>query len=121
MSPSSLHTASINSLCWAPHELGLHLAAASSDGTISTLTYQADGSWLQNKVHLMIGDVPFSVLQRLTLHDSPCSRQDTTVTLHVCGDCHKYLFQDPIALTYLLTNSVNASVVLSCAGLVQHT
>lgn len=50
MSPPSLHSASINSLCWAPHELGLHLAAASSDGTVSTLTYQADGSWLANKV-----------------------------------------------------------------------
>lgn len=49
-SPPSLHSASINSLCWAPHELGLHLAAASSDGTVSTLTYQADGSWLANKV-----------------------------------------------------------------------
>ena len=33
------HDSSVNSLCWAPHELGLMLVAGSSDGTISTLTY----------------------------------------------------------------------------------
>ncbi len=47
---SPLHTASVNSLCWAPYELGLCLAAASSDGAISVLTYQPDGSWHAEKV-----------------------------------------------------------------------
>lgn len=41
LSPATLHTASVNSIAWAPHELGLVLAAASSDGTISILEYNA--------------------------------------------------------------------------------
>ena len=41
----TLHTASVNSLAWAPYELGLILAAASSDGTLSVLSYQPDGTW----------------------------------------------------------------------------
>lgn len=40
----------MNSLCWAPYELGLSLAAASSDGSLSVLTYQPDGSWHADKV-----------------------------------------------------------------------
>lgn len=51
---SPLHSASVNSLCWAPYELGLVLAAASSDGSLSVLTYQPDGSWHADKV----GDMP---------------------------------------------------------------
>lgn len=47
---SPLHTASVNSLCWAPYELGLALAAASSDGSLSVLTYQPDGTWFADKV-----------------------------------------------------------------------
>jgi hypothetical protein len=47
---SPLHTASVNSLCWAPYELGLALAAASSDGALSVLTYQPDGSWHADKM-----------------------------------------------------------------------
>lgn len=47
---SPLHSASVNSLCWAPYELGLVLAAASSDGSLSVLTYQPDGSWHADKV-----------------------------------------------------------------------
>ena len=47
---SPLHAASVNSLCWAPYELGLALAAASSDGALSVLTYQPDGSWHADKV-----------------------------------------------------------------------
>ncbi len=47
---SPLHSASVNSLCWAPYELGLVLAAASSDGSLSILTYQPDGSWHADKV-----------------------------------------------------------------------
>lgn len=47
---SPLHTASVNGLAWAPYELGLALAAASSDGSLSVLTYQPDGTWFAEKV-----------------------------------------------------------------------
>lgn len=43
--PSNLHKASINSISWAPHELGLMLAVGSSDGTISVLEHKSDGTW----------------------------------------------------------------------------
>ncbi|KAJ3887919.1 WD40-repeat-containing domain protein [Lentinula edodes] len=42
----TLHTASVNSVSWAPHELGAMLACASSDGKISVLTFKDDGSWV---------------------------------------------------------------------------
>ena len=38
------HDSSVNSVCWAPYELGLILAGGSSDGTISVLSYT--GKWL---------------------------------------------------------------------------
>ncbi|KAG8814127.1 GTPase-activating protein S13 [Serendipita sp. 399] len=41
----SLHTASVNSIAWAPHELGAILACASSDGKVSVLTFKNDGTW----------------------------------------------------------------------------
>ncbi|KAI0660114.1 vesicle budding-like protein [Cubamyces menziesii] len=41
----TLHKASVNSVSWAPHELGAILACASSDGTISVLTFKNDGNW----------------------------------------------------------------------------
>ncbi|WFD42213.1 GTPase-activating protein S13 [Malassezia psittaci] len=41
----ALHTASVNSIAWAPHELGATLACASSDGKVSVLTFNSDGSW----------------------------------------------------------------------------
>lgn len=50
-SDSSLHTASINSIAFAPHELGLKVAAASSDGTASVLSYHtSEGQWDYQKV-----------------------------------------------------------------------
>jgi WD40 repeat protein len=48
--PSNLHTASVNSIAFAPHELGLVLACASSDGTVSLLEHKPDGSWDTSKV-----------------------------------------------------------------------
>jgi protein transport protein SEC13 len=36
---------SINSVCWAPHELGLVLACATSDGHVIIAKKQADDSW----------------------------------------------------------------------------
>jgi len=48
---SSLHSASVNSVAFAPHELGLKVAAASSDGSASVLTYNStEGKWDQQKV-----------------------------------------------------------------------
>ena len=47
---SSAHTASVNALSFAPHELGLALAAASSDGSVSMLTHTADAGWHTEKV-----------------------------------------------------------------------
>jgi len=41
----TLHTASVNSVSWAPHELGAIVACASSDGKLSVLTFKDDGTW----------------------------------------------------------------------------
>ncbi|KAJ8517876.1 hypothetical protein ONZ45_g4977 [Pleurotus djamor] len=41
----TLHSASVNSVCWAPHELGPILACASSDGKLSVLTFKNEGQW----------------------------------------------------------------------------
>ncbi|KAK4784282.1 hypothetical protein SAY86_018650 [Trapa natans] len=46
LSTTSLrNTNHLNSVSWAPHELGLCLACGSSDGNISVLTARADGGW----------------------------------------------------------------------------
>ena len=39
------HTASVNSIAWAPHDLGALLACASSDGKVSILEFKDDGTW----------------------------------------------------------------------------
>lgn len=39
------HKSSVNSIAWAPHELGLCLACGSSDGNISIFTARPDGGW----------------------------------------------------------------------------
>jgi len=49
-SPPQLHSASINSCAWAPHELGLSLACASSDGSLSVLTCSPEGAWSAAKI-----------------------------------------------------------------------
>lgn len=41
-----LHQSSVNAIAWAPHELGLSLACASSDGQVSVLSYRVeDSTW----------------------------------------------------------------------------
>ena len=35
-----MHSASVNSVSWAPHELGAIVACASSDGRLSVLTFK---------------------------------------------------------------------------------
>lgn len=58
---SSLHSASVNSVAFAPHELGLKVAAASSDGSVSVLTYNTtEGKWNQQKVLCFANIVLFS-------------------------------------------------------------
>ncbi|CAG9462244.1 unnamed protein product [Pedinophyceae sp. YPF-701] len=52
-SPDTVHTASVNAVAWAPSELGLQLACASSDGTLSVLTHSSENgqsSWHVSKV-----------------------------------------------------------------------
>lgn len=44
------HKSSVNSISWAPHELGLCLACGSSDGNISVFTSRADGGWDTAKI-----------------------------------------------------------------------
>jgi len=44
------HEASVNSISWAPHELGLCLACGSSDGSITVFTGREDGSWDKTKI-----------------------------------------------------------------------
>lgn len=46
---STAHTASVNALSFAPHELGLALAAASSDGSLSVITH-SEGGWHTEKI-----------------------------------------------------------------------
>ena len=41
---STLHTASVNSISWAPHEAGCVLACGSSDGAISVLEFD-NNAW----------------------------------------------------------------------------
>ncbi|RXG73137.1 Protein SEC13-like protein [Armadillidium vulgare] len=41
----------IHSICWAPHEYGLILACASSDGSVSTLTYTSAHTWEAKKIN----------------------------------------------------------------------
>ncbi|KAF7492259.1 Protein SEC13 -like protein [Sarcoptes scabiei] len=48
---SNNHDSSVNSVCWAPHELGLILAAGSSDGAITVLTCNVDSEvWDVKKI-----------------------------------------------------------------------
>lgn len=48
--PSGLHSASVNSIAFGPQELGLVLACASSDGSVSIVEHQQDGTWSSTKV-----------------------------------------------------------------------
>lgn len=48
-SDDKLHTASVNSVAWAPEEVGLVLASASSDGSIGFLAYN-NGKWESTKI-----------------------------------------------------------------------
>lgn len=45
------HTSSVNSVCWAPQEHGLMLACASSDGSVSILTYTSGHVWECAKIN----------------------------------------------------------------------
>ncbi|KAJ3272543.1 GTPase-activating protein S13 [Terramyces sp. JEL0728] len=45
------HSASVNSIGWAPHEYGLMLCCGSSDGKVSLLTYKEDGTWETHSIN----------------------------------------------------------------------
>jgi protein transport protein SEC13 len=47
------HQSSVNSIAFAPHELGLKIAAASADGTLSILTWRGpqDNVWEEKPIH----------------------------------------------------------------------
>jgi protein transport protein SEC13 len=47
------HQSSVNSISFAPHELGLKIAAASADGTLSILTWRGpqDNVWEEKPIH----------------------------------------------------------------------
>lgn len=49
---SQLHTASVNSLSFAPHEVGLILASASSDGSIGIISMTEDSQFQEERVWL---------------------------------------------------------------------
>ncbi len=66
---SPVHTASVNGVAFAPHELGLMLAAASSDGTISVLTYQSGQGWGSSKVNQSLAQLRSHLLND---GDCPC-------------------------------------------------
>jgi protein transport protein SEC13 len=40
-----LHESSVNGIAFAPHEFGLMLASASSDGKVAVLSHQPDNNW----------------------------------------------------------------------------
>jgi protein transport protein SEC13 len=40
-----LHTSSVNSIGWAPHDFSVVLACTSSDGKVSILEFKGDGTW----------------------------------------------------------------------------
>ncbi|XP_078444215.1 protein transport protein SEC13 homolog A-like [Wolffia australiana] len=44
------HRASVNSISWAPHELGLILACGSSDGSISVFSARPNGVWDSSRI-----------------------------------------------------------------------
>ena len=48
-SPPTVHSASVNGVAWAPHEVGLVFASASSDGSVCVFECQSDGSWTETK------------------------------------------------------------------------
>ncbi|KAJ3200302.1 GTPase-activating protein S13 [Clydaea vesicula] len=44
------HSASVNSISWAPHEFGLILVCGSSDGNISVLSIKEDNEWVSSVI-----------------------------------------------------------------------
>lgn len=44
-SPPALFDSSVNALAFAPHELGLHLACASSDGSLAVISHVPNAGW----------------------------------------------------------------------------
>lgn len=66
-----IHKASVNSIAWAPDELGLCLACGSSDGNISVFTARSDGGWDKSGIEeahsVGVTSVSWAPQQRLVL------------------------------------------------------
>lgn len=81
----SSHAASVNDVEFCPLEYGLSLACASSDGTVSILSYQYDGSWRRTAFPAHAGGV-----QALSWAPGPGQNRDAvpapTIRL-VTGGC----------------------------------
>ena len=71
MYAAQCHTSSVNSVSFAPHELGLVVAAASSDGSLSVLTHQPDGSWQTEKVRGWSPGLPSTITTHVK-HAADC-------------------------------------------------
>eukprot|EP00873_Tetraselmis_striata_P000259 jgi/Tetstr1/420523/TSEL_001067.t1 len=87
-SPETLHSASVNSICWAPQELGLMLACGSSDGTISILNHNADGAWSTDKIG---SDVPAHAVGVTAVSFSPAVPPGALVSAQGPGEPVKRL------------------------------
>lgn len=92
----ALHGASVNSIAWAPHELGAILACASSDGNVSVLTFNDDGTWAVDMVAAhpigcnAVSWAPATVPGSLIAGSAPGSNADAaaaTVRRFASGGC----------------------------------
>eukprot|EP00955_Chlamydomonas_euryale_P111775 366088-Chlamydomonas_euryale.AAC.21 len=85
ITPPGLHSSSVNSVAWAPPEVGLALAAGSSDGTVSVLEYApADTTWNVTKVSSDAAAVSHYELQCLPVL-LWCLIMNSNVSRYCCG------------------------------------
>ena len=86
------HELSVNSIAFAPHEFGLVLACGSSDGQISLITGNVDGSWstetfVAHKLGVnAVSWAPYSAAGSLLSHSSSQQNNNASPRL-VSGGC----------------------------------
>lgn len=80
------HESSVNSICWAPHEYGLILGCASSDGKVSILEYKGDrwNSKIISNDTLGCNSISFAPYSAL---GSQTSDEKISVLRFVTGSC----------------------------------
>eukprot|EP01068_Selenidium_serpulae_P005642 Selendium_serpulae@DN4125_c0_g1_i2.p1 len=87
------HTASVNSVAFAPWEFGLMLACASSDGSVSIHTHRADNTWLRKSFQAHANGVNavswVPAAMAAALNGAPMSQQLQAPLVHqiVSGGC----------------------------------